>query len=197
MEIVVRGKNVKVAPLLQETTREKLGKVERFSLKLTRIEVDYSEIRNPRVHDKELCEVTVHLKGHFVKAHAAATDRLAALDLVIDKVGHQLTRLKDKKIDRSHPRRRRLGSPPPLEEWEEAAPAAAEDDGAPVGNGTGTAQIVRTKQFTAKPMAVDEAALQMDLLGHDFYLFTNAANGRASVLYRRRDGHLGLIEAVG
>lgn len=196
MEIVVRGKNVKVVPSLQETTREKLAKVERFSLKITRIEVDYSEIRNPRVHDKELCEVTVHLKGHFVKAHAAAADQLAALDLVIDKVGHQLTRLKDKKVDRSHPRRRRLAPPPPLEEWEEAT-SEPEEAGAVVGNGTGTARIVRTKQFSAKPMAVDEAALQMDLLGHDFYLFTNAANGRAAVLYRRRDGHLGLIEAVG
>jgi ribosomal subunit interface protein len=103
MEIVVRGKNVKVPPALQETTRDKLAKFERLNLKMTRIEVDYSEIRNPRVHDKELCEVTVHLKGHFVKAHAASTDQTAALDLVIDKVEHQLTRLKGKKVGRSHP----------------------------------------------------------------------------------------------
>jgi putative sigma-54 modulation protein len=197
MEIVVRGKNVKVAPALSETTREKLGRFERFNLKTTRVEVDYSEIRNPRVHDKELCEVTVHLKGHFVKAHAASTDPSAALDLVIDKVEHQLTRLKDKKVDRSHPRRRRLAPPPPLEEWEEAEAPAAGEGVAVVANGAGTAEIVRTKQFAAKPMGLDEAALQMDLLGHDFYLFTNAESGRAAVLYRRRDGHLGLIEAVG
>lgn len=201
MEIVVRGKNIKVAPSVQETTLEKLAKFERFNLKITRVEVDYSEIRNPRVHDKELCEVTVHLKGHFVKAHAASTDQIAALDLVIDKVEHQLTRLKEKKVDRSHPRRRRLAPPPPLEDWDDGTLAGTgtgdRSSAGPVGNGAGHAQIVRTKQFTSKPMAVEEAALQMDLLGHDFYLFTNAENGRASVLYRRRDGHLGLIEAVG
>jgi putative sigma-54 modulation protein len=134
-----------------------------------------------------------------VKAHVAATEQAAALDLVIDKVEHQLTRLKGKKVGRSHPRRRRLAPPPPLEEWDESV-AATRDGVAPADvepNGGGHARIVRTKQFEAKPMAVDEAALQMDLLGHDFYLFTNAENGRAAVLYRRRDGHLGLIEAVG
>jgi putative sigma-54 modulation protein len=199
MEIVVRGKNVKVPPALQQATKEKLAKFERLHLKLTRVEVDYSEIRNPRVHDKELCEVTVHLKANFVKAHAAATEQSAALDLVIDKVEHQLTRLKGKKVGRSHPRRRRLAPPPPLEEWDENL-AATGDGGSSAAtepNGAGHARIVRTKQFEAKPMAVDEAAMQMDLLGHDFYLFTNAENGRAAVLYRRRDGHLGLIEAVG
>jgi putative sigma-54 modulation protein len=194
MEIIVRGKNVKVAPSVQEMTREKLAKFERFNLKITRVEVDYSEIRNPRVHDKDLCEVTVHLKGHFVKAHAASTDQVAALDLVIDKVEHQLTRLKEKKVDRSHPRRRRSAPPPALDDWDEEPMEAA---GATAPTGNGHAQIVRTKQFTSKPMAVEEAALQMDLLGHDFYLFTNAESGRAAVLYRRRDGHLGLIEAVG
>jgi ribosomal subunit interface protein len=204
MEIVVRGKNVKVPSALQQTTKEKLGKFERFNLKLTRIEVDYSEIRNPRVADKELCEVTVHLKGHFVKAHAGSTDQAAALDLVLDKVEHQLTRLKSKKVGRSHPRRRPLAPPPPLEDWDEDEGVLADTDAngtaevtVPGPNGGGHARIVRTKQFDAKPMALDEAALQMDLLGHDFYLFTNAETGRASVLYRRRDGHLGLIEAVG
>ena len=140
----------------------------------------------------------MHLKGHFVKAHASSTDQVAALDLVIDKVEHQVTRLKERKVDRKHrPRRKRL------------ARAAADRR---LGRGdagrrrrrmpgprtaTGTREIIRTKQFTAKPMTVEEAALQMDLLGHDFYLFKDAETGHATVLYRRRDGHLGLIEAVG
>jgi putative sigma-54 modulation protein len=201
MEISFHGKNVKVSPKVQELTREKLAKFERFNLKITRVEVDYSEIRNPRVHDKALCEVTVHLKGHFVKAHAACTEPVAALDLVIDKVEHQLTRLKEKKVDRSHPRRRRSAPPPALDDWDEGTLAdagpAGEAAAANAGTRNGHAQIVRTKQFDAKPMDVDEAAMQMDLLGHDFYLFTNAESGHAAVLYRRRDGHLGLIEAVG
>ncbi len=131
------------------------------------------------------------MKRHFVKAHAASTDQLAALDLVIDKADHQVARLKERKVDRTHrPRRQKLAPPPPLEEWDEPAPAVA-------GNGDGHAEIIKTKQFTAKPMTVDEAAMQMDLLGHAFYLFLDAASGHAAVLYRRRDGHLGLIETVG
>ncbi len=198
MEIVVRAKNTKVDPSVQDVTREKLGKLSRFGIEIFRVEVDFSEIRNPRVHDNELCEVTAHLKRHFVKAHAASTDQVAALDLVIDKVEHQVSRLKERRVDRTHkPRRKRLAAPPPLEDWDEL-PAA---DQGRAGNGAGGdadhAEIIKTKQFTDKPMTVDEASLQMDLLGHDFYLFKDAQTGHASVLYRRRDGHLGLIEAVG
>jgi putative sigma-54 modulation protein len=194
MEIVVRGKNVKVDPVVQATTREKLAKITRFGLDVSRVEVDFSVIRNPRVHDNQLCEVTAHLKGHFVKAHAASTDLIAALDLVIDKVEHQVTRLKERKVDRKHrPRRKRLAPPPVLEDWEEQPVA----EHTTTGNGADHAEIIKTKQFTDKPMTVEEASLQMDLLGHDFYLFKDAQTGHASVLYRRRDGHLGLIEAVG
>lgn len=194
MEIVVRGKNIKVDPKVADITREKLGKVTRFGLDVTRIEVDFSEIRNARVHDNELCEVTVHLKGHFVKAHAASVDPIAALDLVIDKVEHQVTRLHERTIDRQHrPRRKRLAALPVLDDWDELAPV---DPGTMNGDDN-HAEIIRTKQFTSKLMTVDEAALQMDLLGHDFYLFKDAETELATVLYRRRDGHLGLIEAVG
>ena len=197
MEIVVRAKNTKVEPGVQTITRDKLSKLTRFGLNIFRVEVDYSEIRNPRVHDCELCEVTVHVKGHFVKAHASSTDQVAALDIVIDKVEHQVTRLKERKVDRKHrPSRRRLAAPPPIDDWIEPTPAGTgPETGAE--NGSGHAEIIRTKQFTAKPMTVEEAALQMDLLGHDFYLFKDAQTGHATVLYRRRDGHLGLIEAVG
>ena len=193
MEIVVRAKNTKVAPAVQEITREKLGKITRFGMDVSRVEVDFSEMKNPRVHDCELCEVTVHVKGHFVKAHASSTDQLAALDLVIDKVEHQVTRLKERKVDRQHrPRRKRLTAPPVIDDWDEGTPTPQASE-----NGDGHAEIIRTKQLTTKPMTVDEASLQMDLLGHDFYLFKDAQTGHATVLYRRRDGHLGLIEAVG
>lgn len=195
MEIVVRGKNIKVTPAVQDITREKLAKLTRFGVEINRVEVDFSEIRNPRVHDNQLCEVTVHLKRHFVKAHAASTDQVAALDLVIDKVEHQVARLKERRVDRLHrPRRKRIVATPVLEEWDESSLADAGANGN--GDTNGHAEIIKTKTFAAKPMTVDEASLQMDLLGHNFYLFENAQTGHATVLYRRRDGHLGLIEAV-
>ncbi len=195
MDIVVRGKNVEIGKRLRATAEEKISKLERFAHDLTRVEVDFSEIKNPRVSDNELCEVTLHLPRHFVKAHAAAIEKLAALDLTIDKLEHQLTRLKDKRVARNHPRRRKLREPAPL------VLDGADDAGAPgdghAGDGDwseGEALLLRTKQFEMKPMPPEEAALQLELLGHSFYLFANAESGKPSVIYRRRDGHLGLIE---
>ena len=186
MDIVVRGRNVQLQPRLKQTAREKLARLARFTHDDGRVEVEFSEVRNPRVADNQICEVTVHLKGHFVKAHAASIEPEAALDLVLDKVEHQVARIKEKRVSRSHPRRRRIlaGSAPALDDDFE------EDDDS-------EARIVRTKEFAIKPMDPEEAALQMDLLGHDFFLFNNAQNGRCAVIYRRRDGHLGLIETAG
>lgn len=200
MQIVVRGKNVEVPKTLQSVAEEKVAKIQRFVHDVSRVEVDFSELRNPRIADKELCEVIVHLKHHFVKAHAAAREQEAALDLVIDKVEHQVSRIKDKRISRSHPRRRdvRVAAPGGDEAGALADVALDSDDHFDeyVDDGD-DARIVKTKQFGVKPMVPEEAALQMDLLGHDFFLFTNAENGWAAVIYRRRDGHLGLIETTG
>jgi len=196
MDIVVRGRNRRVPPRLQGIAREKLAKISRFTHDAGRIEVDFSELRNHRAGDNQLCEVTVHLKRHFVKAHAAAPEPEAALDLVIDKVEHQVSRIKDKRVARSHPRRagsRRGRGPAPAAIESEPEPAFLPDD----EDEEEEPRIVKTKQFAIKPMSPEEAALQMDLLGHDFFLFTNAENGHAAVLYRRRDGDLGLIETSG
>jgi putative sigma-54 modulation protein len=192
MDIVVRGKNVDIGKRLRATSEEKIAKLTRFAHDLTRVEVDFSAIKNPRVADNELCEVTLHLPRHFVKAHAAATEQLAALDLTIDKLAHQLTRLKDKRVARNHPRRRQLREPESL-----TVERGTDDTGIDPSDGEwseGEALLVRTKYFEMKPMPPEEAALQLELLGHSFYLFANAESGKPAVIYRRRDGHLGLIE---
>jgi putative sigma-54 modulation protein len=182
MDIVIRGKNVDVSEVLRAAALEKLHKIDRFSNGFGRTEVEFSELRNPRIADNQLVEVLVHLKGHLLKAHASAPEPLVALDLVVDKIQHQVKKLKDKRVDRSHPRKSRVQSADnPVEEEEEPE----------------SARIVKTKQFTIKPMAPEEAALQMELLGHDFYFFTSSETGRAAVVYRRHDGDLGLIESAG
>jgi len=199
MDIVVRGKNVDVPPRLRKLAREKLRKISKFTHDAGRVEVDFSELRNRRVADNQVCDVIVHLKRNFVKAHAAATEPAAALDLVIDKVEHQVARIKEKRVTRSHARRRNRIAPDAVELSPDAVagPAAVVDDGDDDEEPGLVNRIVRTKRLTAKPMGPEEAALQMELLGHDFYLFTNAENGHAAVLYRRRDGNLGLIETTG
>jgi putative sigma-54 modulation protein len=187
MEIVVRGKNRSVPSRLREAAEEKVARISRFAADVSRVEVDFSKLRNPRISQPQLCEITVHLTGHFVKAHAAATEPEAALDLTLDKLAHQVARIKDKRVARSHPRRRVAHNGVAGDAVFELEPEDTETD----------ARIVKTKQFRAKPMDPGEAALQMDLLGHDFFLFTNTDTGNAAVLYRRDDGHLGMIETAG
>ena len=191
MDIVVRGKNRPVSSRLDAVAREKVSRIAKFTHDAGRVEVDFAEQQHRRAAESQLCEITVHLKKHFVKAHACAPEADAALDLAVDKIGHQVARIKEKRVSRSHPRRRNghagaaNGAVVDLDEDD-----LEDDDGV-------DARIVKTKRFTAKPMDPGEAALQLQLLGHDFYLFTNAETGGASVIYRRRDGRLGLIEATG
>jgi putative sigma-54 modulation protein len=185
MDVVIRGKNVKVSESLREAATEHLTKLDRFANGFARAEVDFSEERNPRIAENQKCEVLVHVKGHLLKAHASATEPFAALFAVCDKVEHQVKRLKDKRVARVHPRRIRSERVElPLEEDEE------QEEPQP-------ARIVKTKEFTIKPMSAEEALLQMDLLGHDFFLFMSSETGRAAVIYRRNDGNFGLIEATG
>ena len=195
MDIVVRGKNVDVPPRLRKLAREKVRKISRFTHDAGRVEVDFSELRNRRVADNQVCDVLVHLKRNFVKAHAAAAEPAAALDLVLDKVEHQVARIKEKRVSRTHAARRNRVAAGDADTASPSAPdggAERDDDELGVLN-----RIVKTKRLTMKPMGPEEAALQMELLGHDFFLFTNAENGHAAVLYRRRDGNLGLIETTG
>jgi putative sigma-54 modulation protein len=188
MDIEVRGKNRPVRSRLKAVAQEKVARIAKFTHDAGRVEVDFSESKNPRVANAQLCEITVHLKRHFVKAHATAPEPEAALDLALDKVEHQVSRIKDKRVSRSHPRRRTVvdGNGAAFADFE------GDDDAADA-----EARIVKTKRFTAKPMDPEEAALQMELLGHDFFLFTNTETGHAAVLYRRHDGHFGLIETSG
>jgi putative sigma-54 modulation protein len=192
VEILVRGRNCRVPARLRETAVEKVEKLSRFARDVGRVEVDFAVVHHRHDGESHECEITAHLTRHFVKAQVNAHEPEEALDLAIDKVEHQVSKIKERRVARSHPRHGRVSSNqvgngvaaiPDLDDEEDP------DEPGPA--------IAKTKRFTVKPMDPEEAALQMELLGHDFFLFTNAENGHAAVLYRRRDGALGLIEAVG
>jgi ribosome hibernation promoting factor len=185
MEIAIRGRNIDVSENLRSAVEQKVARLARFVDGMERAEVRFSEERNPRIADREVCEVTVHGHGHVVRARATAPDTFAAVDRVVDKLEHQMVKLKGKLVDRSQPRRH---APVPTAESPEL-PAFVEE-------GDAAARIVKTKRFSIKPMTPEEAALQLDLLGHGFYFFTNSETDRAAVVYRRRDGHIGLIDAT-
>jgi putative sigma-54 modulation protein len=203
MEVVVFGKHVDVSPALRSFTEEKVARIGKYAHDVRRIEVDFSEIPNPRVPDGRTCEILVHLNRHLVKSRAAAADHHAALDLALDKVEHQLRKLHDRRTQKPNSRRdggrraaARNGSGAKAGEEGDLAALLEAAGGAPSPDGARREPvIVKTKRFTVKPMDPEEAALQMDLLGHDFFLFTSSENGRAAVIYRRGDGDYGLIEA--
>jgi len=183
VEVTIRGRNVEVTDRLRMAAEEKVGRLSRHHDGWEQAEVHFIEERNPRISAKEVCEATLRGHGRIIRAKAASADSLTSLDKVVDKLEHQIDKLKSRLISRTHPKHHQLDSALP-----------AEDDGDAGLVEQGPPQIVKTKQFDMKPMTPEEAALQMDVLGHDFYLFNNI-DGVAAVVYRRNDGDIGLIEA--
>jgi len=185
MDVSIRGRNVELSDALRTAAQEKVSRLSRYLDGIDHVEITIYEERNPRIAQRDVCEVTFKSHGHLLRAKAAASDPLAAVDAVIAKLEHQIEKLKGKLIGRSHPRRH--GSVNSVETQE-----SDEDE-----TDSGHPLIVKTKAFPIKPMTPEEAALQMDLLGHDFYFFTNADTEQAAVVYRRDDGNVGLIDAAG
>jgi ribosomal subunit interface protein len=104
MDVQVRGKNVRVSPNVQARAERKLAKLNRLANDIVDVEVEFSQIHNPREPEPEVCDVTVHLKRCAVKAHACAAEPIAALDRAVDKTEHQVAKLKAKRVGRSHSR---------------------------------------------------------------------------------------------
>ena len=184
MEIRVHGKNTSVNGDIRQLVEDKLNHAVRFfEAKVDTVDVELGEESNPRIaDDRYRVEITAPVAGHIVRVHSASHDQHAAVDASVVKFERQLRRLKERLIGRSRTGNKRLNqSPIPAEDAEETPNEAS---------------IVRTKQFAMKPMSPEEAALQMDMLGHGFFLFFNSETDSHAVLYRRRDGALGLIETA-
>ncbi len=190
MDVSVSSRNIELTEALREVTTDKIGRLDRFLDGMDRAEVHFFEERNPRIADKDVCEVTMDGHGHHVRAKVAAGDPFAAVDAAVNKLEQQLHKLKTKLVGRSH--RRHAQPALPGGEAVVFPPEEADDD----VNAEGF-RIVKSKRFTMKPMTPEEAVLQMELLGHSFYFFSNAESGRAAVVYHRRAGDVGLIEEAG
>lgn len=180
-----------VSEALRQAVAEKIGRLSRFVEGMDRAEVHFSEERNPRIADKEVCEVVLEGHGHHVRCKVAAADSFTAIDKAVAKLEHQLYKLKTKMQRRHHGGRGRASSASAGVDVGALAVAElpSEADEADAGP-----RIVKAKRHALKPMTPEEAMLQLDLVGHDFYFFTNVDTGRAAVLYRRADGDLGLID---
>lgn len=184
MEITVSSRHTEVSELLRASTVDKIGRLSRFLEGMDRAEVHFSEEHTRKAADKEVCEVTLVGHGHHVRCKVSAPDGFSAVDLAVEKLEHQLHKLKTKLLKRSHSNGRKANGNGSV-----ALTTLGGDD-----DGPARPRIVKTKAFQIKPMTPEEAILQMDLMGHDFFFFTNAETERAAVVYRRDDGDVGLID---
>ncbi len=195
VQVVIRSRNIELNDRLKTLAEDKVTRVTKYFPAMEQAEITFFEEKNKRIAKHDVCEVTLHGHGHHIRAKATAVDPFAALDLVVDKLAHQLSKVKDKLVTRHHDRHHHYGK---RTEQNKGGVALLEPDlTPPVEDPTpDEARIVKVKQFVVTPLSADEAVLKMDLLQHDFFVFTNIDTGRAAVVYRRDDGHLGLIDAM-
>jgi putative sigma-54 modulation protein len=181
VEVRVHGKRMSVGEELRLLAEEKIARSTRVFEDLGPVDVEFTDEQNPRqVAERCRVEITSKAAGQLVRVEAAGFDHRSALDLAGDKLERQLSKLKGRLVERH----RRAADKHLNETF-----VGVEETG-----GATDQRIERVKRFIVKPMTPEEAALQMELLGHSFYLFLNAETERYGVLYRRRNGSLGLIE---
>ncbi|MBM7606228.1 putative sigma-54 modulation protein [Metabacillus crassostreae] len=181
MRYNVRGENIEITPALREYAEKKIGKLERYFEESVDANVN---VNLKYYNDQESkIEVTIPMTDLVLRAEEYNQDMYAAIDLVVNKLERQIRKHKTK-VNR---KLREQGTPKFVFsnfQPEDAAPGV-EDDGD---------EVVRTKRFNLKPMDSEEAILQMDMLGHNFFVYTDAKSNKTNVVYKRKDGKYGLIE---
>jgi putative sigma-54 modulation protein len=182
MRLQVKGKNVEVSQSIRSYAEEKLGKLSRQLSDPTEVELELAVEKNPSISASHGAEATIRTKGPTLRARESSPDMKASIDQLVEKLERQVKRYREKR--RTEPRRQARANGGAAEASVLVPPVS--DDGEP--------WIVKTKQFPVKPMSPDEAVLQLELVGHDFFVFRNAESNEVNVVYRRRAGDYGLIE---
>lgn len=181
MRLQVKGKNLEVSDNIRRYAEEKMGKLNRQLHDLAEVELELRVEKNPSISDNQVAEATVWTKGPTLRVTEASADMKASIDGLTDKLLRRIEHARGKQ----------------RKDWH------ARDNGIPTGGSMAiqdedeTPQIVKVKQFSVKPMNAEEAALQLELVGHDFFVFRSDESGDINVIYRRRNGGYGLIEPQG
>jgi ribosomal subunit interface protein len=225
MEVIVRGRHITVPARFRQHAAAKLAKLEKLDQKAVRIDVEVSEERNPRQSDRrERVELTIRSRGPAIRAEAAADDRYAALDLAFAKLESRLRRAADRRKVKDTVSVRSPGvlagampeappgpgaGPPDMnghgvarprtgraDDLSDADQAEPESGLVPIQMEGDGPLVLREKVHMASPMTIDQALLEMELVGHDFYLFHDRDCDRFSVVYRRRGYDYGVIRLV-
>ncbi len=182
MELMIHGRNMEITQRLQNYVEKKIDRLDRYLPNLTDVRVDLSTENTRSADERQIAQITIRdNRGTILRAEERSNDMFAAIDEVVDKLYSQISRYRGKQ-------RRRWRQGISAEEFMgEPLPFAEEAD-------EEDADIVRTKRFPIQPMTAEEAIDQLELLGHDFFVFFNAEDETINVLYKRRDENYGLLQ---
>jgi len=188
MQVTVTGRNIELTPALKDYLTDKLQRSQKhFDLDLSAMAL-LSVAKNPSVARNQTAEVTIKLNGSIIRGEESTENMYASIDLVADKIERQLRKYKTRYFHKGNKSKGRNGH-------------AIVDMGGHIDHGPGdesedsfSPKIVRSKKFMLKPMSAEEACKQMDLLGHDFFMFINDDTNQVNTVYHRRDSNYGLIE---
>ncbi|MER5320715.1 ribosome hibernation-promoting factor, HPF/YfiA family [Streptosporangium roseum] len=216
MDIIVKGRHTGVSDRFRDHVTTKLARIERLDHKLISVDVEVTKESNPRIiGQRERVELTIHSRGPAVRAEATADDRFAALDIALGKLEGRLRRLADRrKIHHGNhcpPSLAELAATALAETLEAVPPRPREEPEAqsdfeadlsedktivPIHMDGDGPLVVREKAHQADPMTIDQALLEMELVGHDFYLFRDKESGQPSVVYLRQGYNYGVLRLV-
>ncbi len=181
MRTIVRGKNLEIPDRVRQYAERKFARLERLLDDRTDAIVELSNESHRSAADAHIADVTLVIDGKTLKSHASGSSYQAALDVVVDKVERQAIDFKEKPRVRSRPEEEKTILRRIADGTADEAPER---------------RIVKTKRFAIEPMFEEDAIAAMEELDHDFYVFVNAENEQLAVIYRRKDGHFGLIEPI-
>ena len=198
MDVVVKGRHCAVSEAFRAYVEEKITRLEKLDGRVIRVDVEVSVERNKRQHDQaSRVEITLRNKGPVIRAEAAAEDQMAAFDMALDKLMAQLRKAADRKrVHRGQRTPQSLQSAAaqlPLSDGSESVNGADVHSVAGIEVHGDGPPVVREKVHPAVPMSLDQALLEMELVGHDFYLFIDSERMTPSVVYRRRAYDYGVI----
>lgn len=178
MEFIIKGRNVELFDDIKQYAEKKIkSRIEKFFERIIKIEIEFSIERNRRIKKDSKVEVTIFTPGAVIRTTGYGIDFFEAVDDANSKIERQIKRYKNKMIQKSR-------KPSDLNLVKESTQPGDGD----------LKNIVKVKRFEIKPMTPEEATLQMELLGHDFYVFINAETGKTAVVYKRKDKDYGIIE---
>jgi putative sigma-54 modulation protein len=182
VRVQVRGRNIEVTDALRSHAERRLGRLGSLLPEGTRLELELLVEANPSVADGHVAEATAWTAGPVLRARAGSSDIYASIDLAADRLERRVRRYRE----RRHRGRPHHATPRGTVPLPGLLPEVEDDDDGPA--------IVKVKRFALKPMAPEEAVLQLELVDHAFFVFEHAETGEVNVVYRRRDGRFGLIE---